>query len=179
MFRMKTCLRCETEKDFVAFGSNKRNPDGLSTYCKICNASYQNDYNRANPEKKIANNKKYRTTHAHQKAQYAKEYVKTRREQTNLSNAKYKRRHPEKIREINMRRRARIAGNGVSLIIDKDMRQLTQRPCVYCGGASEHIDHVVPLSRGGRHSIGNLVPSCAKCNMAKSNKFLVEWKVGV
>jgi 5-methylcytosine-specific restriction endonuclease McrA len=39
--------------------------------------------------------------------------------------------------------------------------------CVYCGGPAEHIDHVVPLARGGAHAIGNLLPACAECNKSK------------
>jgi 5-methylcytosine-specific restriction endonuclease McrA len=30
-----------------------------------------------------------------------------------------------------------------------------------------HIDHVVPLSAGGRHSLDNLVLACAPCNLSK------------
>jgi 5-methylcytosine-specific restriction endonuclease McrA len=33
-----------------------------------------------------------------------------------------------------------------------------------------HIDHVIPLSRGGLHTISNLVVSCAKCNIQKGCK---------
>jgi 5-methylcytosine-specific restriction endonuclease McrA len=51
------------------------------------------------------------------------------------------------------------------------------RKCVYCGGPYEHLDHVVPLSRGGAHSLDNLVPSCAHCNLTKSKKiYPTEWK---
>lgn len=37
-------------------------------------------------------------------------------------------------------------------------------------------DHVVPIRRGGRHSIGNLLPSCNRCNLSKAAKLLVEWR---
>jgi 5-methylcytosine-specific restriction endonuclease McrA len=33
-----------------------------------------------------------------------------------------------------------------------------------------HIDHFHPLSKGGKHSIDNLVASCAKCNLSKGSK---------
>jgi hypothetical protein len=51
-------------------------------------------------------------------------------------------------------------------------------PCAYCGtptgkGKDRHADHVVPLSRGGKHCVDNLVPSCASCNRRKGDKF---WK---
>ena len=45
--------------------------------------------------------------------------------------------------------------------------------CHYCGcnveqGINLHIDHKVPLSRGGPHIIANLAVSCAKCNLRKN-----------
>ncbi len=43
--------------------------------------------------------------------------------------------------------------------------------CHYCGekfAAKElTMDHVVPLSRGGLSTRGNLVPSCKPCNQSK------------
>lgn len=39
--------------------------------------------------------------------------------------------------------------------------------CVVCGGPFEHIDHNVPLIRGGGHTLDNLVPLCADHNLAK------------
>jgi 5-methylcytosine-specific restriction endonuclease McrA len=37
-------------------------------------------------------------------------------------------------------------------------------------------DHVYPLSRGGSHGIGNVLPVCRPCNLSKGAKFLIEWK---
>jgi hypothetical protein len=50
--------------------------------------------------------------------------------------------------------------------------------CVYCGAQDEalHIDHIVPLSRGGRNDDGNLAPACARCNLSKGSKTLEEWR---
>ena len=39
--------------------------------------------------------------------------------------------------------------------------------CICCGGPFEHIDHNVPLIRGGSHTLDNLVPLCQDCNLAK------------
>jgi 5-methylcytosine-specific restriction endonuclease McrA len=35
-----------------------------------------------------------------------------------------------------------------------------------------HCDHVIPLSKGGKTVLQNLVPSCPSCNIAKSNKLI-------
>ena len=46
--------------------------------------------------------------------------------------------------------------------------------CVYCGGAYEHLDHVTPLSQGGKHIESNIVPCCRRCNLSKAARIL--WK---
>ncbi|WP_035911104.1 HNH endonuclease [Frankia sp. CeD] len=41
-------------------------------------------------------------------------------------------------------------------------------PCFYCGSIDEtHIDHFIPLARGGTEHWWNLVRACPPCNMAK------------
>lgn len=52
------------------------------------------------------------------------------------------------------------------------------RSCVYCCGACETIDHVVPLVRGGTSYEGNLAPCCRVCNSEKGARLLVEWRAG-
>jgi 5-methylcytosine-specific restriction endonuclease McrA len=50
--------------------------------------------------------------------------------------------------------------------------------CAYCGvgGARLEMDHVIPLARGGRHAIGNVLPACPTCNRSKWDRLLVEWR---
>jgi 5-methylcytosine-specific restriction endonuclease McrA len=48
--------------------------------------------------------------------------------------------------------------------------------CVMCGasardGAKLHIDHIQPVSRGGKTVPGNLQTLCSRCNLGKSNRF--------
>lgn len=47
--------------------------------------------------------------------------------------------------------------------------------CAYCGGPTETWDHIVPVSRGGKTTPGNVVPACLSCNSSKSNKDVFEW----
>ncbi|MFI2081428.1 HNH endonuclease [Streptomyces rubiginosohelvolus] len=79
-------------------------------------------------------------------------------------------------------RRARKIGNPGSVAIStRDWIRLCRRyagACAYCGmtPAKLVMDHVVPLSKGGRHGIGNVLPTCATCNGSKSAKLLAEWR---
>lgn len=52
--------------------------------------------------------------------------------------------------------------------------------CHYCGRkmafAEITMDHLVPLTRGGRSTRDNLVPSCKECNTMKKNMLPLEWE---
>jgi 5-methylcytosine-specific restriction endonuclease McrA len=49
--------------------------------------------------------------------------------------------------------------------------------CAYCGDRERALqkDCVQPLSRGGRYTLGNVVPACASCNASKSNDEVTSW----
>ena len=42
--------------------------------------------------------------------------------------------------------------------------------CQYCGRPAENVDHVIPKSRGGRHTWDNVVAACRPCNARKENR---------
>lgn len=43
------------------------------------------------------------------------------------------------------------------------------RRCAWCGSPEwQHIDHVFPLARGGKHLPSNFVPACVPCNLSKN-----------
>lgn len=50
--------------------------------------------------------------------------------------------------------------------------------CVYCWRRSEkwlEFEHIIPLTRGGKHEWANVAMVCARCNRSKGNRFLLEW----
>jgi hypothetical protein len=50
--------------------------------------------------------------------------------------------------------------------------------CIYCGCSKRKdltIDHVIPVSKGGKTSWDNLVTACSKCNGQKSDLTLKEF----
>lgn len=87
----------------------------------------------------------------------------------------------EKIRLAAKKRRALVKSADVREISPRDWLRLLDRcrfACFYCGESPDEqltVDHVVPLSRGGRHSIGNIVPACKRCNSSKHDRLIVEW----
>ena len=57
--------------------------------------------------------------------------------------------------------------------------RLSSGTCYYCrrqvGRANLTMDHLVPLSRGGKSRKGNLVPACKECNNNKKYLLPLEW----
>ena len=49
--------------------------------------------------------------------------------------------------------------------------------CAYCGATDRGLqrDCVLPISRGGRYTLNNVVPACPACNTSKSNDEVTGW----
>lgn len=75
------------------------------------------------------------------------------------------------------RRRAREDG-GVETSVLRQWAEDQPKVCFYCAAdceASCHIDHFLPLSKGGAHVLTNLRISCAPCNLKKNAADPLEW----
>ena len=115
------------------------------------------------------------------------------REMNRLAARRWRERHPTKARSksrnwkranpgnqqnLNRLRRARQLGaEGSCSPLQLEARFLMYgNCCAYCGAEGElHVDHVIPLSRGGTNWPANLRPACPSCNRRKGNKLLSEW----
>jgi 5-methylcytosine-specific restriction endonuclease McrA len=67
---------------------------------------------------------------------------------------------------------------GILDIAQTNMLILKSSNCYWCNkkldkkniGKNIHLDHYVPLAKGGLNTIENIVISCSKCNMSKHSK---------
>jgi len=59
------------------------------------------------------------------------------------------------------------------------MNQVNKGICYYCrrevGRNDVTMDHIVPVSRGGKSKKGNVVPACKMCNNRKKSLLPIEW----
>ena len=80
-------------------------------------------------------------------------------------------------------RKARLAAASVNL---KSILSFVERTkakpfaiCYYCEARVPsdkiHFDHIIPLSKGGQHSVENICVSCSACNQEKHNKSIQAW----
>ena len=52
---------------------------------------------------------------------------------------------------------------------------LLRDPCVYCGGRTAELDHIMPRSRRGPDHWTNRAPACTRCNRAKGAQTLLHF----
>jgi hypothetical protein len=160
----RVCIKCREVKPFSEFHKNKRTSTGVHNVCKPCH--------------NLASEKRYREQGARLRALMAeqrKNDYEKRVEIERRSRLKNKERYRPRKNE-RQRARNRVTQDKKFLILDKELARLYYNPCYICGSnENQSIDHLIPLSKGGRHSIGNLITLCLKCNTSKGNKFLSVW----
>jgi len=191
MEQSKPCTKCGQILSFDLFKIDKRLASGRASICKPCNAkqtlvyvesdrdkvraSSRNHYRR-NPEKRILNSTKWAKDNPDKRLVIEAKYRAGHREETQARSADWNDRNPERRQRYKLERRARLENNGVYLILDKELSKLYASTCFYCGTNSQiEADHIIPISRGGQHSIGNLIPACRSCNAEKGKKYLIEY----
>ncbi len=58
--------------------------------------------------------------------------------------------------------------------------RLAKGVCHWCGGTFSAdeltMDHIVPVTRGGKSTRGNVVPACKECNNRKKYLLPMEWE---
>lgn len=85
---------------------------------------------------------------------------------------RYRRENPDKVREFAQRRADRKIGR-LPYGTLPDLREKQRNRCAICGTSlskGDHLDHIVPLARGGRHAPDNLQLLCPPCNLHKSDR---------
>lgn len=87
----------------------------------------------------------------------------------------YRRLPPDKRHTLTHRRRAESYGVEHQEYSRTAILARWGHACAYCGQLATHLDHVVPLSKGGADAESNIVPACQHCNLSKGAKTLEEW----
>jgi 5-methylcytosine-specific restriction endonuclease McrA len=148
---MKECTKCKSTTN--GFYKDLRLKSGEKSICKICDQSYMRSEmaikrGRISQQGKVAKNKK----------QNDAKYRSSPKGRIVAKNQKYKRRS--------------VAGQGkikhsewLLLLAAFDGN------CAYCMQSGEiTIDHITPLSKGGKNDRNNILPCCRTCNSKKQAK---------
>ena len=196
MVSEQKCSKCLIVKRASDFYVLRGSFSGLQRYCKSCaqvyrtanrgkfNASARRSYKRMllkNPEFSAKNRQRtleyYYSLSVSERRRRRKEQYKKDPAGAVISVREWREKNPEKAalskaKDHSRRKAAWILGDEVTTddLINKlrDQRHL----CFYCGTEIEtdfHLDHFIPISKNGAHSLNNLVFACQKCNLTKYN----------
>lgn len=163
---IKTCRTCRLEKLATEFYQSKGR---IRSACKACTRAYWDGrralkraydvaYYHANKERRKAAALAWRAENRDRWADYSRIYRASNPEQfATYYRARYGRRVTGALPFTTAQLDARMSMFG--------------RKCWMCGGPFEHVDHVKPLAKGGRHMLANLRPACGPCNGKKRDRW--------
>lgn len=181
---MKTCTKCGETKPLDQFFARKGASDGRMSSCKACKTAAIYAWREKNAERwrEYVRAEVKRPHRAAKRSAYRElEDVRERtraREATPEVRAKrraYLEANPEKAAAYNKnraaRRRARMPIGTVSACEWAAIQARHGGRCRYCGikPARMTMDHIVPISAGGRHEASNIAPACISCNARKKD----------
>ena len=142
----KVCYICKERKALNEFKSQRRSRDGRSTWCKKCWSIYV--IKNTNPQNKKINMAKYHKT------EEGRSYLKLRKTQR---------------RELIKRSLNTISEEGRQYIRWLHWKVRSMRR----DGFDVHLDHIIPVSKGGLHIPDNLQIIPAEDNQRKTDK--MDW----
>lgn len=159
---------CRISREWYAANKDRASACNRAHYLKNKDryAEWRASWAAANPEKKRSWEVQWRKENSVRLAAVSREW---------------KRKNPERVLAHNRNRRALARGaDGSHTAQDVQAIYSLQRGrCAHCSrkvGSEYHVDHIVPLVRGGSNWPENLQILCPKCNMSKNRKDPFEWK---
>lgn len=192
----RICSKCGNEFPLTReFFYQRKNEMGYTfrTECITCNKAVQKAKRDSDPEgerarkrawtKKMPETSKEKVRARSKSARY--EEARLRRYEQNRDSIlewhrEYYRNNTDKAKIKRDRRRARLMNaEGEYTVDDIHLHYKNQKgKCWYCQielKGKYHIDHRIPLSRGGSNYPNNLALTCSRCNLSKSDKLPHEW----
>jgi len=140
-------------------------------------AAYNKVWNRANTAKLRATQARWRKAHPESVEKMRASgavWRKANAENLKKSHRAWRKANPERvrIRDANRRARHNAAPGKITLGIVMALFDLQVGLCFYCDtqlGSLFHIDHYIPLTKGGSNEFNNLVLACVPCNCSKQD----------
>ena len=204
MSHSKACSKCKQQKPSCEFYKDPRATTGLQSCCIECQkrwnkenserlaqnkrqwrkspevkariAEYSKQYAAKNKEELKSRRKSYYWKNREKVLKQFNDWAKDNGAKIKINRTQSRKANPALYRSYSATRRARMKNAQTFQITKMEFQKLYSSNCFYCQGTATSIDHVIPLSRGGNHSIGNLVACCLSCNSSKKDKTITEWR---
>lgn len=173
---LKWCTKCKEWRHIDSFVKDKSRYDGLKSSCLNCNSqrTTPGPTRRERIAKKIEGFQWCRgckkwLPFPEVRAGVCKVHAASEARQRYANDEKYRaeRRQHSHSRKRNIEP---IPYEGQEFLME-----IFDGKCAYCLQNANSWDHIVPISKGGRTTPGNIVPACTKCNSSKKNQDVFEW----
>jgi 5-methylcytosine-specific restriction endonuclease McrA len=142
----------------------------MSAMSLITERARKRQYYESNREKELARAKRYREENRQTMLAAQRKW----REEHPEYAAQWYREHRDDNRDAVERYRTNKRGAFVERISRQRVFERDEGICGICGDPVDrddfHIDHVISLSKGGKHSYGNVQVAHPSCNIAKGNR---------
>jgi 5-methylcytosine-specific restriction endonuclease McrA len=131
-------------------------------------------WRKAHPEQHRENSNQWNRDNPELHRKYNRDYNRANPDKIASIGRKWSQANPEKVKEKRHRRRAKKNG---CVVAKADIQQIIEKSGGLCGICRtfvpeefRHIDHIIPLDKGGPHSQDNLQLLCYRCNQSKGAK---------
>ena len=158
-------------------------------------SDYDKNYRESKGDEYRAKKRAYYYLNKEKIYEKIKEYQLQNKEKVREWKRDYVKRNPEVARQAKRRRRAKEKSVASEVYTTDEVLALYGTNCFICKTPIDleaprqcgkpgwqhalHIDHLIPISKGGSDSIDNVRPTHGKCNIRKSMKLLEELVGGV
>jgi hypothetical protein len=112
-------------------------------------------------------------SHAEKSRADALIYAASHREEAKAKSSAWAKTHPERVRQNLKIRRARKLNAPISDLTHEqwlEIQAAQDHRCYYCGKRCKGRltqDHIMPLTKGGSHTLHNVIGACHSCNVRK------------
>lgn len=191
--KVKCCPSCDRWLPTTSFTRNINRRDGLDYECRDCKSIRFKRWRDDDPDYAKQRSRRWHDENRERSNQNGREWRKANPEKARDATRNWAMNNIEAVREIRRRdyRKRPEAYKAAASKRKAVLRSATVVPftheqlnlrmsmfgfsCVYCGGEFEHVEHAIPLARGGLHCLANLRPSCATCNLRKGTMTITEF----
>ena len=179
----RTCSTCGETSPAMSEWFHKRGKslDGCQGRCKACTKAYDEQWYAANRERAAETGHAWKAANRERTAEYQREWVSSNRERARERCREWYAANlgSEHARAIAKDHRRRAAEGSFTKEEVVALLEAQKHKCEYCGAelleTSYHLDHIVPVSKGGTSYIENIAAACPCCNLSKSAKDLDVW----
>lgn len=196
----RKCKICGEILFINKFGNKKRSKFNKERRCKECISNYMKVYFNNNKDRYRENTSKWRSKNKERDKYNRKKWIENNKDYVKEKSAQYRKEHKEELKEN--RKRFDNTYNGDAYKINnkskirygydigevtgeqyKEMMEFFNNKCAYTGEEFDNkihrlrktIDHIIPLSEGGKNVIWNIVPCTKSANSSKNKRSLDEW----